>query len=112
MTHNDNNYLNKLKNKIISNVKLKGINYINCYDNYYIVLDDEYLYLYDKEYHEILKEDIILMHENTNNYDIIYKDGTFMYLGSTKKDNKLLYQYYSIYNYELLDEVLVGGYDD
>ena len=104
MDHNDKAYINKLKNK----TDIKEINYINYYNNYYIVTDDNYIYLLDNKYKELLREDIILIHKNTNNYDIIY-DSKFMYLNSKIKDNTLIYQYYDIHSYELIKEVLVGG---
>ena len=112
MNYNDNHYSSKLKNKISDKTKISGIKYINCYDGYYIVMDDNYIYLYDDKYHELLKEDRILMHKNTNNYDIIYKDGKLMYFKDYLKDDKLIYRYYNLYNYELIDEVLVGGSND
>ncbi len=112
MDYNDRYYMDKLVNKITNNTDIKTIDYVNYYDNYYIVIDDNYLYLLDDKYSEILKEDRILLYENSNNYDIIYKDGKFMYFTSILKDNKLIYRYYNLYDYELLDEVLVGGTDD
>ena len=109
MNHNDEYYINKLKKNIIDNTELKEISYINYYDGYYIVMDNSFLYLYDNEYKELLSEDQILIHENSNNYDIIYKDNKFIYFSDKIEDNQLIYQYYNLYNYELIDEVLVGG---
>ena len=112
MVYKDKNYLNRLKSKIIDNTAIKSVDYVNCYGEYYIVLDSDYLYLYDDKYQEILKEDRILLHENTNDYDIIYKNGKFMYYDSYMKDDVLVEQYYNLYDYQLLDEVLVGGRND
>ena len=112
MDNNDRQYDNKLRNRIIKNTGIKNIEYINYYDDYYVVIDKDNLYLYDNEYKEILKVDRIIIYKNDNDYDIIYKDGKLMYFDDILKDNKLIYRYYNIYNYELIDEVLVGGVYD
>lgn len=109
MDYKDSNYSNKLKNKIIDNTNIKNIEYINYYDNNYIVMDKDYLYVFDKKYKEISKEDKILIYKNNNNYDIIYKDGKFMYFSDIIKKDKLIYRYYDLYNYKLIKEVFVGG---
>lgn len=109
MDYSDRHYQNKLEKKIMKHTELKKINYINYYDDYYIVLDDNYLYLFDKKYKELLKEDVLLVYKNKNNYDIIYKDGKFMYLSDTIEKKKLVYRYYDIHSYELIDEVFVRG---
>ena len=106
---NDSNYQNKLKNDIINNTDIKEINYLNKYNNYYIVMDLEYLYLFDLKYNEILSKDINLMHSNDKKYDIIYKDDNFMYFNDYKKGNRVIYEYYSIDTYKLIDKIYIGG---
>lgn len=109
MVGNDNRYVNKKKTEIIKNTSVEKINYMNIYDGYYIVDDDNYIYLFNKDYKEILKEDKLLVHKNTKGYDIIYKDNSLMYLEEENSDNGLVYKYYDIGTYELLNKVVVGG---
>lgn len=106
---NDNKYQRKLEKNIINNTDVKEISYLNKYGNYYIVMDMEYIYVYDLKYNEILSKDINLIHVNDNEYDIIYKDDTLMYLNNYKKDNSLVYEYYDIDTYKLIDKVYIGG---
>ena len=108
MNYNDNKHIDELKKKIIKNTDIKEINYLNTYGEYYIVLDNDNLYVLDKKYVELLKIDKILIHENTRNYDIIYDEAP-MYMRDYYKDNKLHYEYFDLYSYEKINEVLVGG---
>jgi len=109
MINNDNKYYKSMKNDIIKNTELDYIDYINKYDNYYIVADNDYLYLIDIDYNMILDIELSSIYENTNDYDIIYKDSEFMYFNDYMEDNKLVYEYYDLYTYESIDRVLVGG---
>ncbi len=109
MVYKDNNYLNKIKKDIIKTTDIIDVTYLNKYGNYYIVKDNEYLYLMDDEYNILLQKDLILVHENTNNYDIIYRDENFMYMHDYKEKHKLIYEYYNIGTYELIDTVSLGG---
>ena len=109
MDIDNNKYQNSLENKIIKNTDVKIIKYINYYDKYYIVMDNTNLYLFDNDYKELLREDKVTISENKNNYDIIYKDGKFMYFSDELNDDKLTYRYYDIHSYEIIDQVLVGG---
>lgn len=107
--NNDERYTSKIMDSIISNTDINNINYINKYDNYYIVTDKDNIYLIDNKYELILKKDINLIHKNNNNYDIIYKNDYLMYVNDYIKDNVLVYEYYDINTYELIDRVFVGG---
>ena len=109
MDSKDIKYNNKLIKNITSNTDIKKIKYINKYDNYYIVIDKGYIYLIDSKYDIILKKDISLIHKNTNNYDIIYKDEYLMYFNDYINDDVLVYEYYDINTYKLIDRVFVGG---
>ena len=109
MVNNNQKYMNKLEKKIIKNTDVKVINYLNYYDNYYIVDDSEYIYLFDEKYIELLKEDKVKFHENTNNYDIIYKDKQLMYLDSVYKKGKVKYIYYDMQSYEEIKSTTFGG---
>lgn len=106
--NNDKNY-NKMIKEIENNTLVKEVVYVNKYNNYFIVEDNEYLYLINDKYEIISEIDINLLYKNSKNYDIIYKDERFMYMEDNYKDGKLYYQYYDIYNYSLIDEIMVGG---
>ena len=106
--NNDKNY-NKMIKEIENNTLVKEVVYVNKYNNYFIVEDNEYLYLINDKYEIISEIDINLLYKNSKNYDIIYKDERFMYMEDNYKDGKLYYKYYDIYNYSLIDEIMVGG---
>ena len=109
--YNDDNGNKKVIKEIIKNTSAKKVNYFNTYGDYYIVLDDDNLYVFDLEYTELLKIDKILIHENDKKYDIIF-DEKPKYMNDYYKDGKLYYEYYDLYSYEKINEVLVGGKDE
>jgi hypothetical protein len=106
--HNDNKYIDNIKDNIYKNTELDEINYINKYDNYYIVRDKKYVYVFDMKYNEIVKIDNILVYENKKNYDIIYKDDIVMYSHEYYKKNILYCDYYDLYKYTLIKTVSLG----
>ena len=71
---NDKRAVNKYNKLIIKNTSIEKVDYLNIYGDKYIVLTDDNLYVFDKEYHELLNIDKILIHDNKNNYDIVYDD--------------------------------------
>lgn len=106
----DKNYIKDIEKDIRKNIKIKNIEYINKYDGYYIVMDMENLYLFDKDYQEIFSAKIDSLHKNKNDYDIIYKDMKVMYMDNYKnKKEGVVFKYYDIYTYELIDEIVIGG---
>ena len=109
MDYNDKKSTNKIINSIYKHTDINGIKYINRYDDYYIVLDNKKLYLINRDYDIIIEKEVSSLYDNKNNYDIIYKDEELMYFNDYIKDNKLVYEYYNIYNYKLIDRVFVGG---
>jgi len=111
MIYSNNNYFDIIKKNITKNLEIKDIQYLNEYDNYYILLDKDYLYLIDNEYNEILRVERFLIHDNIKDYDIIYKEDHFMYFNDLYDGNNLVYEYYDIYKYELIDRIIVGGND-
>lgn len=104
---------NRYEDKMIENVSIKcnieDIKYINKYNDCYIVIDDNSLYLIDSNYKIISEMDKNLLYENTKNYDIIYRNGKLLYSDDIYKDGNLIYRYYDIYSYEMIDEILIGG---
>lgn len=105
----NNNYIYNLENSIVKNTDIKDIKYINKYGNSYIVMGLEYLYLFNDKYEEIDKLELEKVYDNKNNYDIVYRDNLFMYLDNYKNKDGVIFKYYDIENYELVDEVMVGG---
>lgn len=105
---NDNEDIKKYNKLIIKNTDVNKINYLNIYGDKYIVMDDDSLYVFDKNYHELLDIDRILIHDNKNNYDIVY-DLKLMYQECIEKGNKIIYNYYDIYSYEFIKSVTLGG---
>ena len=109
MVRNNKKNYNKMIKEIENNTLVKEVVYVNKYNNYFIVEDNEYLYLINDKYKIISEIDINLLYKNSKNYDIIYRDERFMYMEDNYKDGKLYYKYYDIYNYSLIDEIMVGG---
>lgn len=108
MVNIDKKHINNIKDDILKNTKIRDIIYVNKSSEYYIVKDKNYLYLLDSKYEEVLKKEIKLLHENKNNYDMVYRDNTIMYFDDDIVKNRLVFKYYDIYTYEIIDEVIVG----
>ena len=109
MIYNDKNYVKMMKKDIINNTEITKIEYVNKYDNYYIILGKDNLYLIDEEYNIVLEVERFLIHDNDNNYDIIYRNNHFMYLNEINKEGSIVYEYYDIYTYEMIESIMVGG---
>ena len=106
---NNNSYEDKMIKNVSIKCNIEDIKYINKYNDYYIVIDDNSLYLIDSNYKIISEMDKNLLYENTKNYDIIYRNGKLLYSDDIYKDGNLIYRYYDIYSYEMIDEILIGG---
>ena len=105
----DRNSIKDIENDIIKNTDIKKIEYVNMYDGYYIVIDLNNLYLFNKKYEEIFEVERDKIYKNKNNYDIVYRNKTIMYMDNYKNKDGLIFKYYDIYNYKLIDEIVVGG---
>lgn len=99
----------KLENEIKDNTSIDMVQYVNKYDGYYIVLDKEYLYLFNDLYEEIYKIEIEKIHKNKNNYELVYRNNTIMYMDSYTKTDGIVFKYFDIFTYEVIDEVVIGG---
>ena len=109
MVYNDNNNYNDIRDRILDNTSVKNIDYVNYYDNYYIVCDNEFLYLFNDSFEEISKIDISLISDNKNDYDIIYMDKAIVYMNDYNNKDNIVYEYYDLYTYKLIDKIVVGG---
>ena len=105
----NDNYIDRLKNNIYKKTNIKDISYVNEYDNYYIVMDNENIYLFDDKYDEITRLKVNLVYKNKNNYDIVYRDKTIMYMDNYKNKEEIIFKYYDIHTYKEVDSVIIGG---
>lgn len=105
----DKNNINDIKDKISKNTNIEDISYVNKYDNYYIVKNSDYVYVLDIEYKEIDKISIDKLYDNDKDYDLIYIDNELLYMNDYNDKEGLVFKYYDVYTYELVDEVMVGG---
>lgn len=109
MVYIDKNNISDIKKDIIKNTKIKGIKYINKCDDYYIVKDNDYIYLIDYKYNEVLKIENKKIYDNKNNYELMYRDNTIMYMDNYIDKDSIVFNYYDIYSYKLIDSIIVGG---
>ena len=105
----NDNYMDKLEEDIYKKTDIKDIKYVNEYDGYYIVMDNENIYLFNDEYDEITRISLTLVYKNENNYDIVYRGKTIMYMDSFENKEGIVFKYYDIHTYEEIDNVLIGG---
>ena len=75
----NDNYYNNISKSIKDNYANINLYYVNKYNDYYIFLSDENYGVLDGEYNEIMLISKSLVHDNTNNYDVIYKDNKLIY---------------------------------
>lgn len=108
MVNNNDKYIANLEKMIIDNTDIKLVNYVNKYGEYYIVSDKDNLYLVNMEYDIIFDIEKSKIHENSKNYDIIYKEDKLMYFNNIYDKDRLVYEYYDLYTYEIIDKVVVG----
>lgn len=105
----DKSKIQNLKLDILDNTDIKKIVYLEKYDNYYLVMDEVYLYLLDAKYKELERLHRSELYDNKYNYELIYKDGTIMYMNNYKNEKGITFKYYDIYTYELMEEITLGG---
>lgn len=86
---------------------LESINYINKYDNYYIVKDKDNVMVIDNDMNIVLSEKLSNIYSSYD--DIVYRLNRLMYVEKIVKDNKVTYNYYDIYSYEEIDSIVVEG---
>lgn len=104
----NDNYYNNISKSIKDNYANINLYYVNKYNNYYIFLSDENYGVLDGEYNEIMLISKSLVHDNTNNYDVIYKDNKLMYQEEVLDKDKLMINYYDIYTYQLDKTITMG----
>ena len=105
----NDNYYNNISKSIKDNYANINLYYVNNYNDYYIFLSDENYGVLDGEYNEIMLISKSLVHDNTNNYDVIYEDNKLMYQEEVLDKDKLMINYYDIYTYQLDKTITIGG---
>ena len=105
----NDNYYNNISKSIKDNYANINLYYVNKYNDYYIFLSDENYGVLDGEYNEIMLISKSLVHDNTNNYDVIYKDNKLIYQDEVLDKDKLMINYYDIYTYQLDKTITIGG---
>ena len=108
MVRNDKRYTLELYNEVYEKSKLEDIEYVNYYDNHYIVIDNDYLYLFNDEFNLIVNIDKSLLYDKYDNYDIIYRDMTLMLMDNYKNEEGIVFKYYDIYTGECIDYVIIS----
>ncbi|CDE95825.1 MAG: hypothetical protein SO067_01605 [Bacilli bacterium] len=104
----NDNYYNNISKSIKDNYANINLYYVNKYNDYYIFLSDENYGVLDGEYNEIMLISKSLVHDNTNNYDVIYKDNKLIYQEEVLDKDKLMINYYDIYTYQLDKTITMG----
>lgn len=104
----NDNYYNNISKSIKDNYANINLYYVNKYNDYYIFLSDENYGVLDGEYNEIMLISKSLVHDNTNNYDVIYKDNKLIYQEEVLDKDKLKINYYDIYTYQLDKTITMG----
>ena len=104
----NDNYYNNISKSIKDNYANINLYYVNKYNDYYIFLSDENYGVLDGEYNEIMLNSKSLVHDNTNNYDVIYKDNKLIYQEEVLDKDKLMINYYNIYTYQLDKTITMG----
>ena len=104
----NDNYYNNISKSIKDNYANINLYYVNKYNDYYIFLSDENYGVLDGEYNEIMLISKSLVHDNTNNYDVIYEDNKLMYQEEVLDKDKLMINYYDIYTYQLDKTITMG----
>lgn len=104
----NDNYYNNISKSIKDNYANINLYYVNKYNDYYIFLSDENYGVLDGKYNEIMLISKSLVHDNTNNYDVIYKDNKLIYQEEVLDKDKLMINYYDIYTYQLDKTITMG----
>lgn len=98
----NNRYINIQIKEFENNTNL-DINYLNTYNNYYIVKTNTEILVYNHNYEEIYKEPLDKIFDL--NYDIIYKSNALKYEQTIVSKKKITYNYYDIHTGEKTDNI-------
>lgn len=103
ITDNNTEEIKRIKNEISKNYNANGgIEYINEYNNNYIIKTNNKVVVLSKDYKEIIKEDISKLKDSIKDAKLIYKTNKLMYEKTISKKNTITYEYYDALSGELI----------
>ena len=101
----NNNYQEKLLNRVKKYYPNAKIDYINYQDDYYIYTTKEEIIILDKNYKEITKEKKLNLKPKNDNYEIVYKKEKIAYEEKIQKKDKIIYTYYDAKTGEKINSI-------
>lgn len=101
----NNNYQEKLLNRVKKYYPNAKIDYINYQDDYYIYTTKEEIIILDKNYKEITKEKKLNLKQKKDNYEIVYKKEKIVYEETIQKKDKIIYTYYDAKTGEKINSI-------
>ncbi len=103
----NNNYKDRIINRIKKHYQTDEITYANYQDSYYIFTTKDKIIVLDNEYNKELEEELKNIKENDGNYEIVYKSKKLLYEKTEIKKNKVIYTYYDIKTKEVVKETVM-----
>jgi competence protein ComGC len=101
-TITNNHYQNNTIKELEQNTNLK-VEYLNQYNNYYIVKTNDKIIVFNTKYEKITEETLDKI--ATMDYDIIYKSNTLMYEETLITKGNITYNYYDIHTQEKINTI-------
>ena len=101
----NNNYQEKLLNRVKKYYPNAKIDYINYQDDYYIYTTKEEIIILDKNFKEITKEKKLNLKQKKDNYEIVYKKEKIVYEETIQKKDKIIYTYYDAKTGEKINSI-------
>lgn len=102
----DKKYKKDLLENIYKNTKIEKINYLNKYNNYYIIKIDNKAVVLDLNYEEVYSKEIV----RDSNLPLVYRRNNLYYEKKIRKKDNLKYFYYSTDDETLVFSSEVGGH--
>ena len=103
----NNNYSKSLINDVYKNTDIKDISYLNKEDNYYIVKSNDKVIILDNNYDVINSYDVSSL--KNSDLNLVYKRNNLYYEEVINSKDKIVYNYYDVYSYDLVYSSNVGG---
>lgn len=103
----NDNYEENLMQNIYDNTNIENISYLNKSNNYYILKTDAEVIVLDLNYEELFRDKIDSLY--VSELDLVYRRNKLFYEESEMSNDKLIYNYYDAYTYELVYTSNVGG---
>ena len=104
----NNKYENNMIEDIKNNYSLEeDIKYLNKSNFYYIIKTNTLLILLDDSYSLVQEVELDKLYEFDVSYDIVYRLNNLMYEIKEISNSKVIYEYYDIYNGNLIEEISV-----